>query len=108
MHRIDHEVYKRAGDFAARAHGDQKVPGSGFPYVVHASKVAMEVLAATEDEPELDRDFAVACALLHDTVEDSEPENRRDVVARLHCPPRRRGRGCRHVPQEAAAGARYP
>jgi hypothetical protein len=84
VHRIDPEVHKRASDFAARAHGDQKVPGSGFPYVVHVSKVAMEVLAATEDEPELDRDFAVACALLHDTVEDSEPEDRRDVVARLH------------------------
>lgn len=70
---FDHELYKRALDFAARAHGDQRVPGSGYPYVVHVAKVAMEVIAATETEGGLDRDLAITCALLHDTVEDAEP-----------------------------------
>jgi len=64
------DLFKCALDFAARAHGAQKVPGSGFPYVVHVAKVAMEVLAATEGEPKLDRNLGVVCALLHDSVED--------------------------------------
>ena len=67
VHRLDPQVYKRAIDFAAKAHGDQKVPGNGFPYVVHVAKVAMEVISATERDLEADRDLAVACALLHDT-----------------------------------------
>lgn len=74
---FDPDLYKRALDFAARAHGDQRVPGSGFPYVVHVAKVAMEVLAATEDEVGLDRDLAVACALLHDAVEDAPSHQER-------------------------------
>lgn len=69
---FDRDLFKRALDFAAAKHGDQAVPGSGFPYVVHVTKVAMEVLAATEEEPGFDRDLALACSLLHDTVEDAE------------------------------------
>lgn len=65
------DTYKRALDFAAKAHGDQKVPGSGFPYVVHLSKVAMETLAACVVEPDVDADLAVTCALLHDCIEDA-------------------------------------
>ncbi len=68
---FDQDLFKRALDLAARAHGDQKVPGNGFPYIVHVTKVAMEVLAVTEGEPDLNRDLALACALLHDTVEDA-------------------------------------
>jgi (p)ppGpp synthase/HD superfamily hydrolase len=69
---FDRDLFKRALDFAAAKHGDQRVPGSGFPDVVHVTKVAMEVLAATEEEPGFDRDLALTCALLHDTVEDAE------------------------------------
>jgi (p)ppGpp synthase/HD superfamily hydrolase len=64
------ELLKRALDFAAKAHGEQKVPGSGVPYVVHLVKVATEVLRASEAE-DFDVDLALACALLHDTVEDA-------------------------------------
>lgn len=63
--------YQQALDFAARAHGDQRVPGSGFPYVVHLAKVAMETIAACAADPALDGDLAVACALLHDSIEDA-------------------------------------
>ena len=70
---FDRDLFKRTLDFAAAKHGDQPVPGSGFPYVVHVMKVAMEVLAATEEEPGFDRDLALTCALLHDTVEDADP-----------------------------------
>ena len=65
------DLYKRALDFAARAHGEQKDPGNNFPYVVHLAKVAMEVIAACESDPTLDPDVAIPCALLHDTIEDA-------------------------------------
>jgi guanosine-3',5'-bis(diphosphate) 3'-pyrophosphohydrolase len=65
------ELLKTALDFAARAHGEQRVPGTGFPYVVHVVKVATEVLVAGEGEPAAAVDLALACALLHDTVEDA-------------------------------------
>jgi guanosine-3',5'-bis(diphosphate) 3'-pyrophosphohydrolase len=89
---FDPDLYKRALDLAARVHGpnaargkeEQRVPGSGAPYVVHVVKVAMEVLAATEREAGFDRDLAVACALLHDAIEDSEPEVvKEEVRARI-------------------------
>lgn len=62
--------YLQALAFAARAHGDQRVPGSGFPYVTHVVSVAMEVMAASRQDP-FDADLAIACALLHDTLEDT-------------------------------------
>jgi (p)ppGpp synthase/HD superfamily hydrolase len=39
------DLYLKALNFAARAHGEQKTP-MGFPYIVHVSSVAMEVMAA--------------------------------------------------------------
>jgi 5'-deoxynucleotidase YfbR-like HD superfamily hydrolase len=68
--RLDPEVYKRAIALAGKWHREQTVPGSDLPYLVHVAKVAMEVIAATEGEKGVDRDLAVACALLHDTIED--------------------------------------
>lgn len=67
----DPDAYKRALDFAAKAHGEQRVPGSGFPYVVHLTKVAAEVMHACALEPALDGTLAVTCALLHDSLEDA-------------------------------------
>ncbi|MDP2345843.1 MAG: HD domain-containing protein [Deltaproteobacteria bacterium] len=69
--RWSQDAYKRALDFAASAHGDQRVPGSGAPYVVHLTKVAMETMAAVVDDVSLDADLGIACALLHDSVEDA-------------------------------------
>jgi (p)ppGpp synthase/HD superfamily hydrolase len=65
------ELYMRVWHFAAARHKEQKVPGSELPYITHVGAVAMEVLAtiALEDVP--NPDLAVACALLHDTVEDT-------------------------------------
>jgi (p)ppGpp synthase/HD superfamily hydrolase len=65
------DSYKRALDYAAAAHKDQKTPGAGHPYVVHLAKVAMEVTAACVSDPTLDADLAITCALLHDTIEDA-------------------------------------
>ena len=81
---FDPEVYKRAIDLAGRVHRKQTVPGGKIPYVVHVAKVAMEVIAASEGVPGMDRDLAVACAVLHDTVEDSEPTERPNVIADIH------------------------
>jgi len=80
---FEQDLFKRALDFAAWAHGDQKVPGSGFPYVVHVTKVAMEVIAATEGAAPSERNLGIACALLHDTVEDCPAEARSNVRTRL-------------------------
>ena len=65
------EPYVRALQFAASAHGDQKVPGTDHPYLVHVCSVAAEVIAALEIEPHSDPDLAIVCALLHDVVEDT-------------------------------------
>lgn len=71
MNSWNQDEFKRALDFAARAHGEQKVPGSGFPYVVHLTKVATEVMRACVAEPGLDATYAMTCALLHDSIEDA-------------------------------------
>lgn len=64
------ELYARALGFAARAHGEQKTP-TGLPYLAHVAAVTMELMAALRVEPGHDEDLAVACALLHDVLEDT-------------------------------------
>lgn len=67
------ELYARALEFAAQAHGEQKTP-RGQPYVVHLSSVCMEGIRGLYAEPGRDGDLLVACALLHDTLEDTEAQ----------------------------------
>ncbi len=74
------DAYHRALRFAAQAHGEQRLPGTPLPYVVHLAGVAMEVMAAAlassaevaADHPPFPLQLAATCALLHDTVEDTE------------------------------------
>jgi (p)ppGpp synthase/HD superfamily hydrolase len=73
------DIYMRAWHFAATRHLGQKVPSSELPYVTHVGAVAMEVLATLALEDFTEPDLAVACALLHDTVEDTETT--RDEIA---------------------------
>jgi (p)ppGpp synthase/HD superfamily hydrolase len=75
--KLSPDQYLRALRFAAQAHGEQRVPGSELPYVVHLGSVAMEVLATALQLPgepcaPFDLDLAATAALLHDTVEDTE------------------------------------
>ena len=63
------DLFKRTLDFAAKVHDAQQVPGSGAPYVVHLVKVTTEVLRVADGT--FDVDFALQCALLHDSVEDA-------------------------------------
>lgn len=71
----DQNKYCEALNYAAAVHGDQKVPGQPYSYVVHLAEVAQEVMAAIADAASkggsLDADLAVQCALLHDTIEDA-------------------------------------
>lgn len=62
----------RAWHFAATRHQGQTVTGSELPYITHVGAVAMEVLATIAVEKLANPDLAVACALLHDTIEDTK------------------------------------
>ncbi|WGV28486.1 HD domain-containing protein [Halotia branconii] len=66
------ENYIKAYKFAANAHQGQKIPGSEIPYIMHLSFVSMEVIAALSKEKEHNGDLAIQCAILHDTIEDTD------------------------------------
>ncbi len=73
MQSWDQDKYIRAWNFASRYHKGQFVPGSDLPYINHIGNVAMEVLAAVARGDEIEKpDLAVQCALLHDTIEDTD------------------------------------
>ncbi|MBI5551137.1 MAG: bifunctional (p)ppGpp synthetase/guanosine-3',5'-bis(diphosphate) 3'-pyrophosphohydrolase [Desulfobacterales bacterium] len=63
--------YNTAWHFAAKAHKDQKLPGSDLPYLVHIGWVAGEILIALRHESVSDSTLAVQCAILHDVLEDT-------------------------------------
>lgn len=65
------DLYLRALRFAALAHHGQKLPGGELPYVVHVAQVAAEVMAELAAAPPERPDLALACALLHDVLEDT-------------------------------------
>lgn len=66
------DAYTTAYRFAAEAHRGQTYPGTDLPYLMHLSFVTMEIVAALTVEPEHDGNLAIQCALLHDTIEDTE------------------------------------
>jgi len=66
------ERYVTALRFAAARHAHQKVPGTELPYLVHVVSVTAELTAVLPREAIGDPDLAVQCALLHDTLEDTE------------------------------------
>lgn len=70
------DPYHRALRFAGRVHGEQRLPGTELPYLVHLAGVAMEVVAASVAAPPgagepFALQLAAVCAVLHDTVEDT-------------------------------------
>ena len=68
--RWSQDRYLKAYWFAAGAHRNQTLPGTGLPYIIHPTLVSMEVIAALDLERGRDENLAVQCALLHDVVED--------------------------------------
>jgi (p)ppGpp synthase/HD superfamily hydrolase len=67
----DRELYIKACRFAAQAHRGQLYPGTDLPYLMHLNFVSMEIMAALSAETGHDGDLAIQCALLHDTIEDT-------------------------------------
>jgi (p)ppGpp synthase/HD superfamily hydrolase len=67
-----HDLYLKTIRFAAIAHKDQKFIGTDLPYIIHLISVAMEVMGVIALENIKNPDLAVQCALLHDTLEDTE------------------------------------
>ena len=65
-------LQQTAWRFAAEKHSGQLYPGSDLPYIVHVGLVQLGLLPALEENSDLDVDLAVCCALLHDTIEDTE------------------------------------
>jgi (p)ppGpp synthase/HD superfamily hydrolase len=66
------DSYIKACRFATQAHLGQLIPSSDLPYLLHLNLVSMEILAALGAEAGHDGDLAVQCALLHDTIEDTD------------------------------------
>jgi len=66
------DKYIKALNFAANAHGSQQVPGKDYSYIVHCASVAAEIMSAIGRENRTDANLAVQCAILHDTIEDTE------------------------------------
>lgn len=64
------DAWSSAWSFAAKAHAQQKMPGSENSYLQHLGNVTMEIVAAHQAMPLSDFDLAVQCAMLHDTIED--------------------------------------
>lgn len=67
------EVYKEVLAFALKAHGEQKTP-NGLPYAFHIVSVATEVINALSSHriSYEEANVAIACALLHDVLEDTD------------------------------------
>jgi (p)ppGpp synthase/HD superfamily hydrolase len=65
------EIYLKALHKASQAHQGQKIPGSEISYIQHLSFVSMEVIAALNIESFHDGNLAIQCAILHDTIEDT-------------------------------------
>jgi (p)ppGpp synthase/HD superfamily hydrolase len=66
------ESLSRAWSFAARKHQGQLYPGSELPYLTHIGMVLMVLLPALRAGDSLEAETAMLCALLHDTVEDTD------------------------------------
>jgi (p)ppGpp synthase/HD superfamily hydrolase len=65
------DKFLKALAFAGHAHRNQKMPGSESSYLVHIAGVSMEIMAAAATGAPMDADLALACALLHDVIEDT-------------------------------------
>ena len=74
--------YLAALRFATEKHLPQTFPGTDLPYLMHVVTVASEVIAHLPALKLDDPDLAVACALLHDTLEDT-PATYDEVAGRF-------------------------
>lgn len=69
----DQESYIKAWNYASTIHQGQSLPGSDLPYLNHLGLVAMEAMAAINNGiGKEDPTLLIQCALLHDSIEDTE------------------------------------
>jgi (p)ppGpp synthase/HD superfamily hydrolase len=67
------EIFQKVWIFAARKHNGQLYPGAErLPYLTHIGSVLLELLPALQADAGLDAELAMCCAILHDTVEDTD------------------------------------
>jgi (p)ppGpp synthase/HD superfamily hydrolase len=70
------EIYAKAWAYASRQHHGQTYGGAQdgerIEYISHIASVAMEVTWALQADHTADSALAVQCALLHDTIEDTD------------------------------------
>lgn len=74
MFHIDN--LQKAWQLASKLHDGQKYgghePDQYIEYINHIGSVAFEVMQAVANTPGMDAELAISCALLHDTLEDTE------------------------------------
>jgi (p)ppGpp synthase/HD superfamily hydrolase len=67
--------FAEAWNFATHYHQGQTYGGAAegqkIPYINHVASVAIEAMWGLATAPELDGNLAIQCALLHDTIEDT-------------------------------------
>lgn len=70
------DIYVKAWDFATTAHEGQTyggpVKGQRIPYINHIGSVTMELICGLNSDANLNGNLAIQCALLHDTIEDTD------------------------------------
>lgn len=75
------DTYQKTILFAARQHQSigQTIPGTDLPYIIHLSNVAMELIIAAGHSEDINLEFALPVALLHDVIEDT-PLKVEDII----------------------------
>jgi (p)ppGpp synthase/HD superfamily hydrolase len=69
--RVPPDLPQQAWQFAAIRHQGQRYPGTELPYLVHIGAVLLNLLPVLQETPLLDTALAQCCAILHDTMEDT-------------------------------------
>jgi guanosine-3',5'-bis(diphosphate) 3'-pyrophosphohydrolase len=72
MSTWNQDNYIKVWNYASAVHNGQLVPGTEIPYINHIGLVAMEAMTALAQSDDIAfPDLLVSCALLHDTIEDT-------------------------------------
>ena len=66
------DVIQKAWFYAAHKHLKQMYPPGTLPYLAHVGSVCLELFPALYTAPELDAKLSLCCAILHDTLEDTD------------------------------------
>ena len=68
----DDKIFRETLYFALKAHGNQKMKGNdNLPYSAHFVPVMMNAVKYSLNETDIDRNYLIQLALLHDVIEDT-------------------------------------